>query len=86
MPYATNDHLPPPVRGHLPAHAQSIFREAFNRAYERHPGDETIAFRVAWSAVKRRYEKVDGEWVPFSSAWQGTSPARFLAAIRWIIG
>ena len=64
MPYATNDQLPPSVRDHLPPHAQDIFREAFNHAYAQHLGDEAIAFRIAWAAVKRQYEKVDGQWVP----------------------
>lgn len=61
MPYATNENLPASVRGHLPPPAQDIFREAFNRAFERY--DEATAFRVAWAAVKRRYAKIDGEWV-----------------------
>ena len=33
MPYRTNTDLPPPVRGHLPSHAQDIYREAFNHAF-----------------------------------------------------
>jgi cation transport regulator len=61
MPYATNDDLPPSVRGHLPPHAQDIFREAFNHAFARH--DEATAFRIAWAAVKHRYEKTNGVWV-----------------------
>ena len=63
MPYATNDDLPPSVRDHLPAHAQDIFREAFNHAFSEHAGDEATAFRIAWGAVKRSYEKVGSEWV-----------------------
>jgi cation transport regulator len=66
MPYASNDDLPPAVRDHLPEHAQDIFRAAFNAAHEKH-GDEAdgeeIAFRIAWAAVKRGYEKRDGHWV-----------------------
>ena len=66
MPYRVNADLPPSVRGHLPEHAQYIFREAFNRAYAEHEGDprqEEAAFRIAWAAVKRRYEKFGDEWV-----------------------
>ena len=66
MPYRVNADLPPSVRGHLPEHAQDIFREAFNRAYAEHEGDlrqEEAAFRIAWAAVKRRYEKFGDEWV-----------------------
>ncbi len=69
MPYATNDDLPPSVREHLPSHAQDIFREAFNHAFAQHPGDEATVFRIAWGAVKRRYEKVGSEWVPKESGW-----------------
>lgn len=66
MPYRTNTDLPPSVRNHLPAHAQSIFREAFNHAFAAHEGEpdrEERAHRIAWAAVKRSYVKSDGEWV-----------------------
>ena len=63
MPYATNEDLPPAVRTHLPAHAQDIFREAFNHALDEY-GEEERAFRVAWAAVKRRYRKRGESWVP----------------------
>ncbi len=66
MPYRTNAELPPGVRGHLPEHAQDIYREAFNHAYATHAGDprqEEAAHRIAWSAVKRGYVKVDDRWV-----------------------
>ena len=48
------------MRDHLPDHAQTIYREAFNHAwvqYARDPAHEEIAHRVAWSAVKRKYRK-----------------------------
>jgi len=64
MPYASNEDLPSSVRDHLPPHAKDIFREAFNHAFAQHDGDEAIAFRIAWAAVKRRYEKRGGEWSP----------------------
>jgi len=67
MPYVTNDNLPASVRNHLPDHAQDIYREAFNHAWEEYANDarhEEIAHRVAWAAVKRDYEKVGDEWVP----------------------
>jgi cation transport regulator len=66
MPYASNDELPPALRAHLPAHAQDIFRAAFNSAYESHRGDprqEEIAHRIAWAAVKRSHVKEGGIWV-----------------------
>jgi cation transport regulator len=67
MPYATNDELPPSVRNHLPEHAQSIYREAFNHAFAAHQGDvrqEEAAHRIAWAAVKRSYVKVGPSWEP----------------------
>jgi cation transport regulator len=69
MPYLTNADLPQSLRSHLPEHAQDIYRAAFNNAWDRY-GDrepdrrEEIAHRVAWSAVKKRYQKVDAAWVP----------------------
>jgi cation transport regulator len=66
MPYAANADLPPSVRSHLPEHAKDIFREAFNHAYAAHshdPRQEEAAFRIAWAAVKREYEKIGDEWV-----------------------
>ncbi|MGD0026767.1 MAG: ChaB family protein [Xanthobacteraceae bacterium] len=67
MPYQTNADLPAAVRGHLPEHAQSIYREAFNHAHAAHAGDvrqEEAAHRIAWAAVKRSYVKVGESWVP----------------------
>ncbi|MGE5537068.1 MAG: ChaB family protein [Gemmatimonas sp.] len=63
MPYARNDDLPDSVRHALPPHAQDIFREAFNSAFQEYGGREETAFRVAWAAVKKRYRKVGREWV-----------------------
>ncbi len=67
MPYRTNIDLPPPVRAHLPSHAQDIYREAFNHAFASHAEDERqeeIAHRIAWAAVKRSYVKVGDRWEP----------------------
>lgn len=56
MPYATNTDLPDAVRRSLPAHAQDIYRAAFNAAYDRYgPARESTARRIAWAAVKRSY-------------------------------
>jgi cation transport regulator len=66
MPYATNADLPPPVRRSLPAHAQDIYREAFNHAFSAHAGDprqEEASHRIAWAAVKRSYSKIGNRWV-----------------------
>jgi cation transport regulator len=63
MPYAVNDDLPERVRRVLPVHAQDLYRESFNRALQ-HCGDEDAAHRLAWAAVKRHYEKLNGVWRP----------------------
>ncbi|NHM31270.1 ChaB family protein [Neobacillus terrae] len=63
MPYKSTENLPESVREHLPDHAKEIFKEAFNAATEEYHDEET-AFKVAWSAVKKKYKKgEDGEWV-----------------------
>jgi len=63
MPYESNLDLPPPIRRALPRHAQDIYRAAFNNAWRQYRDRETIAHRIAWSAVKRKYRKVGGAWV-----------------------
>jgi cation transport regulator len=67
MPYSDNHHLPPSVRNHLPSHAQDIYREAFNHAWNQYgsnPRREEISHRVAWAAVKRLYRRAEPMWVP----------------------
>jgi cation transport regulator len=62
MPYQKIEDLPESVKEHLPKHAQEIFRAAFNSATQEY-GEEETAFKVAWSAVKHKYEKGDdGNW------------------------
>jgi len=63
MPYDSIQDLPNNVRNPLPKHAQEIFLAAFNNAYDEYDGDEDRARKVAWSAVKQKYEKGDdGDW------------------------
>ena len=72
MPYDSIKELPDSVRDHLPKHAQEIYKEAFNHAWDQYadPDDrrgdasrEETAHRVAWSAVKDKYTKGDnGRW------------------------
>jgi cation transport regulator len=75
VPYLVNEELPAAVRRHLPEHAQEIYREAFNHAWEEYGGDarrEEIAHRVAWAAVRKSYVKAGGEWIPrrmWGEAW-----------------
>ena len=73
MPYDRISELPDSVRDNVPKHAQEIFKEAYNSAWDEYAdaedrrGDasrEETANRVAWSAVKNEYEKNDdGDWV-----------------------
>lgn len=76
MPYNKLSDLPDSVKDNLPKHAQEIYKSAFNNALkqyqdpsERRGNDdqETVAHKVAWSAVKDAYEKRDGEWVKKNS-------------------
>lgn len=73
MPYDRITELPDSVKDNLPKHAQEIYKEAYNSAWDQYkdPDDrrgdasrEETAHRVAWSAVKQSYEKNDdGRWV-----------------------
>ena len=73
MPYKSINELPDGVRHVLPEHAQEIYKEAYNSAYEQYDrpeerrGDasrEETAHRVAWGAVKKAgYQKgADEKW------------------------
>ena len=65
VPYEKLTDLPDNVRDNLPKHAQEIYQAAYNSAEEQYD-EEDRAHRVAWSAVKNKYEKDEesGEWVP----------------------
>ena len=72
MPYDTLEELPNTVRDVLPRHAQTIYMEAYNSAWDQYAepedrrGDasrEETSHKVAWAAVKQQYEKHDdGRW------------------------
>jgi cation transport regulator len=73
MTYQKISELPDSVKDNLPKHAQEIYMEAYNSAWEQYDdpeerrGDasrEETAHKVAWSAVKKKYEKDEktGEW------------------------
>lgn len=73
MPYRSIQDLPDSVRSNLPEHAQEIYQEAFNSAWEQYDrpeerqgnaSREETAHRVAWAAVKKVYEKDEksGRW------------------------
>ena len=66
MPYKAISELPDSVRGNLPEGAQEIYKEAFNNAWDQYSDREdreATAHKVAWSAVKKSYEKKGGRWV-----------------------
>lgn len=65
MPYRRKTDLPDSVRDHLPDHAQAIYKEAHNSAWDEYGQDEERAHRVAWGAVKKKFHKDEesGEWV-----------------------
>jgi cation transport regulator len=72
MPYKSISDLPDSVRDNVPKHAQEIYKEAFNSAWDEYDdkderrGDasrEETAHKVAWSAVKKDYKKgADDKW------------------------
>jgi cation transport regulator len=70
MPYQSTGELPDSVKNVLPKHAQEIYKEAFNSAWDEYKdpserrddaSQEEVAHRVAWSAVKQKYEKDDDD-------------------------
>ena len=73
MPYNTNADLPEKVRNNLPKHAQDIYREAFNHAWQQYKDPskrrenssrEVVSHKVAWAAVETKYIKnTEGKWV-----------------------
>lgn len=72
MPYQSTNELPKGVKNNLPKHAQDIYKEAYNSAWDEYKdpkdrrGDadrEETAHKVAWSAVKEKYKKSnDDHW------------------------
>lgn len=72
MPYRKISSLPDSVQHALPKDAQEIYLEAYNNAIEQYSdpkkrrkgsNKEETAHKVAWSAVKKKYEKgSSGKW------------------------
>lgn len=71
MPYQSLAELPDSVKNNLPRHAQEIYKEAYNNAWDQYAdpdkrrGDasrEEVAHKVAWAAVKGKYEKKVDRW------------------------
>lgn len=64
MPYKSVKELPSAIKK-LPIKAQEMYMEAFNSSYSRNQ-DDALASKVAWAVVKKRFKKVNGEWVGHS--------------------
>ncbi|WP_417459981.1 ChaB family protein [Kordiimonas sp.] len=71
MPYNSRSDLPDQVKDNLPTQAQEIYMAAYNSAWETYKdpedrdGDasrEEVSHKVAWAAVKEKYEKNNGNW------------------------
>ena len=71
MPYDKLNELPDSVKDNLPKGAQEIYKEEFNSAHEEYKdpnkrrgkeSQEEAAHKVAWAAVKKKYEKSNGKW------------------------
>jgi cation transport regulator len=73
MPYKDTYDLPDSVKKNLPPKAKEIYMKAYNSAWEQYKdpdnrqGDasrEEVSHKVAWSAVKKEYEKDKdtGKW------------------------
>ena len=61
MPYDSIAELPDGVKDNVPKHGQEIYKEAFNSAWDQYDHDEARSHRVAWGAVKEKYEKGDDD-------------------------
>lgn len=82
MPYGTLDALPDSVKSVLPKRAQEIFLAAYNTAYsdtcKNRSDREVCSNRIAWSAVKRQFEKEpDGHWKALPQKRQKTNCCKF---------
>ncbi len=73
--YKSNEDLPDNLKDLLPPHAQHIYMKSHNRAMWQYADpknrkyggtQEEAAHRVAWNAVKSKYEKDEntGKWRP----------------------
>lgn len=72
MPYKIKLSLPKQTNK-LPPEAKGVYKEAFNDAERfysepkkrdnKKESQETVAAKVAWSAVKKKFKKVNDKWV-----------------------
>jgi cation transport regulator len=73
MSYETIEDLPSDLRAILPREAQELYLDVYQRSWETYEeeqggdmGQESVAHRDAWSAVRREYVKDEGSgrWYP----------------------
>ena len=71
MPCRINKDLPASIKNNRPSHAQTIFRNVFNNAWEQYKSPskrrgsesrEEASRKVAWAAVKKEYRKEEDSW------------------------
>lgn len=71
MPYESVKDLPNSVQDNLPKHAQEVYMAAYNGAWDEYKNEEhrkggtsreEVSHKVAWTAVKKKYEKKNGKW------------------------
>lgn len=62
MPYKSNTELPSQVAA-LPDRAKTIWRKAYNSAFDQYDGDESKSAATAWSTVKNKYVQRGEKWV-----------------------
>jgi len=77
MPYPTLDSLPDGVKV-LPTSAQEIWRNAANSSLAKTPGDDEMAAKIGWGAVKNAgwAKDAEGKWakVHFEPPDSGEAP------------
>jgi cation transport regulator ChaB len=74
MPYKSNDELPEAVKGALPTHAQTIFRNVFNSTASR-GSDEQSSMQQSWAAVKAAGYEKDGKTGRWKRVRKSADPA-----------
>lgn len=68
----SNEDLPQDIRGQMPPAVQTLYRQAYNQAWETHVmplrrglmvNHDAAATRAAWAAVRRLYTQVGTTWI-----------------------
>lgn len=71
MPYKSNTYLPEQIKDIPSNHAKNIYSTVFNHAWNEYDDQtkrrnletlEQVGYKVAWSAVKKKFIKIDNKW------------------------